>query len=80
MNDKDDTEVLINSNKPGRGNFVVKVVKKKKKNGDEELTNNDNDTITSSTTIVELLGMKRPFPQLKSLDMDDVQQRVLDAL
>ena len=30
--------------------------------------------------IVELLGMKRPFPPLKSLDMEEVSEKVLAAL
>ena len=30
--------------------------------------------------IVELLAMKRPFPALKALDMDEVSNRVIAAL
>jgi hypothetical protein len=30
--------------------------------------------------IVELLGLKRPFPPLKALDMDDISSKVLEAL
>jgi hypothetical protein len=30
--------------------------------------------------IVELLGMKRPFPPLKALDMEEVAANVLKAL
>jgi len=30
--------------------------------------------------IVELLALKRPFPPLKALDMDDVCDKVLAAL
>ena len=30
--------------------------------------------------IVELLGLTRPFPPLKALDMDDVCEQVLTAL
>ena len=30
--------------------------------------------------IVELLGLKRPFPPLKALDMEDVSNKVLAAL
>jgi hypothetical protein len=30
--------------------------------------------------IVELLGMKRPFPALKALDMDDISEQVLTAI
>jgi hypothetical protein len=30
--------------------------------------------------IVELLGMKRPFPALKALDMEDIPRQVLAAL
>ena len=30
--------------------------------------------------IVELIGLKRPFPPLKALDMDDVCEKVLAAL
>ena len=32
------------------------------------------------TVVVELRGMKRPFPPLKQLDMDQIIQNVLDAL
>jgi hypothetical protein len=53
--------VQVNPEKPGKGNFVVKVV------GVEE-------------PIVELLAMKRPFPPLKALDMDEVSSQVLAAL
>jgi hypothetical protein len=34
----------------------------------------------SDTPIVELVGMKRPFPPLKALDMDDVTDKVLKAI
>lgn len=51
----------INKEKPGRGNFVVRV------SGRDE-------------PIVELVGMKRPFPSLKGLDMDDVIEQVKDAI
>jgi len=30
--------------------------------------------------VLELLAMKRPFAELKALDMDDVGKSVLDAL
>ena len=30
--------------------------------------------------IVSLLGMKRPFPALKALDMDEINAKVLEAL
>lgn len=53
--------VEINKEKPGKGNFVVRV------QGVDE-------------PIIELLGLKRPFPSLKALDMDDVCQQVLTAL
>jgi hypothetical protein len=52
--------VEINKEKPGRGNFVVRV------NGGEP--------------IIELKALKRPFPSLKALDMDEVSKRVLIAL
>ena len=32
------------------------------------------------TPIVELLGMKRPFPALKALDMDEISAQVLAAI
>lgn len=54
-------KVEINKDKPGKGNFVVKV------SGIAE-------------PIVELLQMKRPFPPLKALNMDDVVQKVLNAI
>ena len=53
--------VEINKEKPGKGNFVVKV------EGVEE-------------PIVELLSMKRPFPALKALDMDEVIEKILKAI
>lgn len=53
--------VEINKEKPGRGNFVVRVSGKKE-------------------PIVELLALKRPFPPLKQLDMDEVCNNVLEAL
>jgi len=31
-------------------------------------------------TIVKLVGLKRPFPPLKALDMDEVCSEVLEAL
>lgn len=57
----DKAKVEINAEKPGRGNFVVKV------EGVEK-------------PIVELIGMKRPFPPLKALDMDKVCEDVVNAL
>lgn len=51
----------INAEKPGKGNFVVRV------SGVDE-------------PIVELIGLKRPFPPLKALDMDEVNANVLAAL
>jgi hypothetical protein len=53
--------VEINKEKPGKGNFVVRV------SGMEE-------------PVIELLAMKRPFPPLKALDMDEVCQQVVDAV
>jgi len=53
--------VEINKEKPGKGNFAVRV------SGVEE-------------PIVELLGLKRPFPSLKALDMDDVCAKVVAAI
>lgn len=57
----DKAVVQINKEKPGKGNFVVRVSGVK-------------------DPIVELLGMKRPFPPLKALDMDDICAKVLEAL
>lgn len=54
-------KVKVNKEKPGKGNFVVRV------SGVDE-------------PIVELLGLKRPFPPLKSLDMGEVCERVVAAL
>ena len=51
----------INPEKPGRGNFVVRV------SGQDE-------------PIVELLGLQRPFPPLKALDMDEVCEKVVAAV
>ena len=54
-------KVVINQEKPGKGNFVIRITGVEK-------------------PIVELKAMKRPFPALKALDMDDVVKQVLDAL
>lgn len=54
-------KVLINKDKPGKGNFIVKV------SGVDE-------------PIVELKAMKRPFPALKQLDMDEIVEKVLAAI
>jgi hypothetical protein len=51
--------VTINAEKPGKGNFVVRVGGQK---------------------VVELLGMSRPFPPLKALNMEEVCANVLKAL
>ena len=51
----------INKEKPGKGNFVVKV------EGKEE-------------PVLELLGMKRPFKELKALEMEDIGKLVIEAL
>lgn len=54
--------VEINAEKPGRGNFVVRV------EGKEE-------------PVLELLGMKRPFKDLKELgDMEEIGKAVMEAL
>ena len=53
--------VEINKEKPGKGNFVVRV------DGKEE-------------PVLELLGMTRPFKDLKALDMDDIGKMVIKAL
>lgn len=34
----------------------------------------------SDEPIVSLLGMKRPFPALKALDMDEINGKILKAL
>lgn len=54
-------KVLINQEKPGKGNFVIRV------SGVDE-------------PIIELKAMKRPFPPLKALDMDELAKKVLSAL
>jgi translation initiation factor 1 (eIF-1/SUI1) len=54
-------KVLINQEKPGKGNFVIRV------SGVDE-------------PIIELKAMKRPFPPLKALDMDELAKKVLNAL
>ena len=53
---------MINKDKPGKGNFIVRV------EGKED------------TPVLELVGMKRPFSNLKSLDMEDVGMMVMEAL
>ena len=57
-------KVVVNPEKPGKGNFVILVV-----NGEGV-----------EKSIVELRGMKRPFPALKSLDMEDVVNKILALL
>lgn len=57
--------VDLNKEKPGKGNFVITVVKTDGKDGGEE------------EPVVNLLGMKRPFPALKALDMEEVISKVL---
>jgi len=56
-----DAVVEINKEKPGKGNFIVRV------DGKEE-------------PVLSLLGMARPFKDLKALDMDDIGKMVIDAL
>lgn len=56
-----DARVEINKEKPGKGNFVVRI------EGREE-------------PVLELLGMKRPFAELKALDMDDIGKNVMEVL
>jgi len=53
--------VEINKEKPGRGNFIVRV------KGKEE-------------PVLELLGSKRPFLDLKALEMEDIGKLVIEAL
>ncbi|GAX15940.1 hypothetical protein FisN_22Hh210 [Fistulifera solaris] len=57
---KGKASVKINEEKPGKGNFVVRV------SGKDE-------------PVVELLALKRPFPALKALDMDQVCQDISTA-
>jgi hypothetical protein len=54
-------KVVINKEKPGKGNFVVSVA-------------------GISQPIIELRGMKRPFPPLKALAMDQVIKNIQEAL
>jgi len=51
--------VSVNHDKPGKGNFVVRV---------------------HGQPVVELLAMKRPFPPLKALDMEEVAEKVMKAI
>jgi hypothetical protein len=55
----DKSVVEINKEKPGRGNFIVRV------NGEP---------------VIELLAMKRPFPPLKALNMEEICSKVIAAL
>jgi hypothetical protein len=55
----DKASVLVNAEKPGKGNFVVRVYGK---------------------PVVELLGLNRPFPRLKALNMEEVSNSVLAAI
>ena len=57
---KGKASVKINEEKPGKGNFVVRVSGR-------------------DAPVVELLALKRPFPALKQLDMDQVCQDVWKA-
>ena len=49
--------VKINEEKPGKGNFVVRI------EGRDE-------------PVLKLEGLKRPFPALKALDMDEVVENI----
>lgn len=57
-------KVEINKEKPGKGNFIVTVTV-----GEDE-----------TQTIVDLQGLKRPFPALKALDMDEVIGNLVEAI
>ena len=37
-------------------------------------------SVGGDNNIIELVGLKRPFPPLKALDMDDVIEQVLKAI
>lgn len=66
-----DVTVEINKDKkPGKGNFIVTLITK---GGDDSEGNN-------SKEILSLTGMKRPFADLKKLDMGDIVEEVLKAL
>jgi hypothetical protein len=54
-------KVVINQEKPGKGNFVIRITGLEK-------------------PILELRAMKRPFPALKALDMEELVKQVLDSL
>jgi hypothetical protein len=60
----DKATVLVNPEPPGRGNFVVRI----------------KDDDNNREPIIELLAMKRPFAPLKALDMDQVSEKVLNAI
>jgi len=51
--------VVINPEKPGRGNFIVRV---------------------NGNPIVDLRGLKRPFTDLRELDFDEVEKKLLAAI
>ena len=51
-----------------RGSFIITI------------HNNDNNNDSVSRVALELLDLKRPFPPLKALDMEEVCQDVLHAI
>jgi hypothetical protein len=59
-------KVEINKERPGKGNFIVTV--------------SSSGTEGRQIDIVSLEGMKRPFPAIRALDMDDIVSDVLAAI
>jgi hypothetical protein len=57
-------KVVINAERPRKGTFEIRV---RSANGDVK-------------TVLSLVGLKRPFPALKALDMDDVGAQVVAAI
>lgn len=56
--------MVINTERPRKGTFEIRV-----RNASGEVK-----------TVLSLVGMARPFPALKALDMDDVGSQVVAAI
>lgn len=67
--DEDVIKVEINKDlKPGKGNFIVTVY-----------SGSDNSDV-KAIKVVNLIGIKRPFTELRELDIEGIVQMVLDLI
>lgn len=65
-------KVEINKERPGKGNFIVTV--------SGSGSGSSSSTEGRQIDIVSLEGMKRPFPAIRALDMDDIVSNILAAI